>query len=40
MRREDGDAVEPASGRVDPAAAGYPGAWDDDDFEVPRAAAR
>ena len=23
-----------------PATAGYPGAWDDDDFEVPRAAAR
>ena len=27
----------PTSG---PATAGYPGAWDDDDFEVPRAAAR
>ena len=29
------------AGLVDPASAGYPGAWDDDDeFEVPRAAAR
>ena len=30
-----------AGGHVDPAAAGYPGAWDDDDdFDVPQAAAR
>jgi hypothetical protein len=31
-----------AGGHVDPATAGYPGAWDDDeqDFDVPQAAAR
>ena len=30
-----------AGGHVDPATAGYPGAWDDDErFEVPQAAAR
>jgi hypothetical protein len=28
------------AGAVDPALAGYPGAWDDDQFEVPRVAAR
>ena len=33
--------VEPAPQADDAASAGYPGAWDDDDyFEVPRAAAR
>ena len=36
-RRQPVDATARASG---PATAGYPGAWDDDDFEVPRAAAR
>jgi hypothetical protein len=39
-RREDGPDPLAASGRVDPAAAGFPGAWDDDDFEVPHAAVR
>ena len=39
------ELVDPAVHRAtDPAAAGYPGAWDDfdldDEFEVPRAAAR
>jgi hypothetical protein len=29
-----------AAGLVDPAAAGHPGAWDDDDFEAPRVVAR
>ena len=36
-RRQALDTSPPAQ---DPAAAGYPGAWDDDAFEVPRAAAR
>jgi hypothetical protein len=36
-RREPVDTTPRTSG---PATAGYPGAWDDDDFEVPRAAAR
>lgn len=27
-------------GHVDPATSGYPGAWDDDDYEEPRVAAR
>jgi hypothetical protein len=39
-RREDGPGPQAAGGRFDPASAGYPGAWDDDDFEAPRAAAR
>ena len=39
-RRDDGPWVQPTSDRFDQATAGYPGAWDDDDFEVPRAAAR
>jgi hypothetical protein len=36
------DASAAVGGQADLAAAGYPGAWDDDelDFEVPRAAAR
>jgi hypothetical protein len=36
-RRQALDGQPPAE---DPATAGYPGAWDDDAFEVPRAAAR
>jgi hypothetical protein len=32
--------IEVAPRAGDPATAGYPGAWDDDDFEVPRAASR
>jgi hypothetical protein len=39
-RREDGPGPQVAGARFDRASAGYPGAWDDDDFEVPRAAAR
>jgi len=39
-RREDGHWVQPASDSFDPATAGHPGAWDDEDFEAPRAAAR
>jgi hypothetical protein len=31
-------STQPSAG--DPATAGYPGAWDDDEFEVPQAAAR
>jgi hypothetical protein len=39
-QREPADPVGPATAGV-AASAGYPGAWDDDDdFEVPRAAAR
>jgi hypothetical protein len=38
------ELVDPVHRATDPAAAGYPGAWDDfdldDEFEVPRAAAR
>jgi hypothetical protein len=35
------EQVVDAVGYIDPATAGYPGAWDDDEpFEVPRAAAR
>jgi hypothetical protein len=30
----------PTDPRMDPATAGYPGAWDDDEFEMPRVAAR
>jgi hypothetical protein len=40
-RRSRGGAAADAIGFIDPAAAGYPGAWDDDEpFEEPRAAAR
>lgn len=38
--RRDGPAVD-AGGHVDPATAGYPGAWDDDElYEMPQAVAR
>ena len=41
IRRRSRREVLDAGGPVeDPATAGYPGAWDDDEFEVPRAAAR
>ncbi len=36
-RRQDSVAMPPAEGL---ATAGYPGAWDDDEFEMPRVAAR
>jgi len=40
-RRRSRREVLPSAQRADETAmAGYPGAWDDDDFEVPRAAAR
>ena len=39
-RRDAGRGMPAGPVRGDPATAGYPGAWDDDDFEVPRAAAR
>ena len=39
-RWDDGPGPLAVGGRFDPASAGYPGAWDDDDFEAPRAAAR
>ena len=39
-RSDDGHWVQPTSDRFDPATAGHPGAWDDEDFEVPRTAAR
>jgi membrane protein implicated in regulation of membrane protease activity len=39
-RRTHREAVDRAWPAGDQATAGYPGAWDDDDFEVPRAAAR
>ncbi len=38
-RREAGHGVQPASSGFDPATAGHPGAWDDDEFEVPQAVA-
>jgi hypothetical protein len=39
-RRDDGPGPQTADGRFDPAAAGFPGAWDDHDLEMPQAAAR
>jgi hypothetical protein len=39
-RRSHRDVLDRAWQAEDPATAGYPGAWDDDDFEVPRVAAR
>ncbi len=39
-RRDSGRGPHMEAGVVDPALAGYPGAWDDDQFEVPRVAAR
>ena len=41
-RVEVGRGPHRGRGSLDPATAGYPGAWDDDDFEYeePRAAAR
>jgi hypothetical protein len=39
-RPEAGRGFWVAAGPGDPAAAGYPGAWDDDEFEEPGAAAR
>ena len=40
-RRRSGRASVPTAPRIDdPAAAGFPGAWDDDEFEIPQAAAR
>ena len=38
-RRSRREALDPAR-QNETATAGYPGAWDDDDFEMPRAAAR
>ena len=38
-RRNRRERPGSASNGPGPAMAGYPGAWDDDDFEVPRAAA-
>ena len=38
-RRSRREALDPVR-QNETATAGYPGAWDDDDFEVPRAAAR
>ena len=39
-RRSRRDLLDSSWEAGDPATAGYPGAWDDDDFELPRAAAR
>jgi hypothetical protein len=39
-RVESGWGPNGGIGALDPATAGYPGAWDDDDFEEPRAVAR
>ena len=39
-RRSRRAVLDPAPRTDEWATAGYPGAWDDDDFEVPRAAAR
>ncbi len=41
-RSRDGEARDPfgGGGHVDAATAGYPGAWDDDDYEEPRVAVR
>jgi hypothetical protein len=39
-RRSRREFLDTAWQAGDPATAGYPGAWDDDDFEVARAAAR
>ena len=39
-RRSRREAVDTAATGGYPATAGYPGAWDDDEFEAPRAAAR
>jgi hypothetical protein len=39
-RRSHREVVDRAWPAGDRATAGYPGAWDDDDFEVPQAAAR
>ena len=38
-RRSRREALDPVR-QNETATAGYPGAWDDDDFEIPRAAAR
>ena len=38
-RRDAGRGMQVGTG-PDPAQAGYPGAWDDEEFETPRAAAR
>jgi hypothetical protein len=39
-RIEIGHGPYGGAGALDPAMAGYPGAWDDDEFEEPRAVAR
>ena len=39
-RRSRRAVLDPVPRSDESAMAGYPGAWDDDDFEVPRAAAR
>ena len=39
-RRSRREAVEMAQQSSYPGSAGYPGAWDEDEFEVPRAQAR
>jgi hypothetical protein len=39
-RRSRHEVLDPAPRTDGSATAGYPGAWDDDDFEVPRAATR
>ena len=39
-RRSRRAVLDPAPRTDESATAGYPGAWDDEDFEVPRAAAR
>jgi hypothetical protein len=39
-RRSRREVLDPVGWAERTASAGYPGAWDDDDFDVPRAAAR
>jgi hypothetical protein len=39
-RRSRREPVDPGPRAGHPASAGYPGAWDEDEFESPRVAAR